>query len=91
MKFKNFIIAFETPILFAYLGFKFQKHVDEVLKSRATKELHSGSRIDWVFLLEKHKENILFVNALFGANSIVFFEDQIYQSLLDAAPSTLYS
>jgi len=55
------------PILFAYLGLKLQKHVDEVLKSRQTKDLRGGARIDWVSLLEKHKNNIPFIASLFGA------------------------
>ena len=87
--FKKFVIAFGIPLLFAYLGFKLQKHVDEVLKWRETKDLRGGARIDWVSLFEKHKDNIPFIVSLFGAltgSSIVFFEDQICQYLLDAAP-----
>lgn len=54
-----------------------------------TKDLLGGSRIDWVSLLEKHKESIPFVVALFEA--VVFFEDQIHQYFFDAETSTLYS
>jgi hypothetical protein len=78
MRFKNFIIAFGTPFLFAYLGLKLQKHIDKMLKSREPKDLRGGdgSKIDWVSLLEKHKDNLPLVAALFGAltgSSVVFF------------------
>lgn len=92
--FKKIVISFGTPLIFAYLGFKFQKYIDEVLKSRETKDIRGGAKIDWVSLLAKHKNNIPFITALFGAltgSTIVFFEDQIYQYLLDATPSTLYA
>lgn len=83
---KKLAIAFGIPILFVYLGFKLQKYIDDVLKSRETPDMLGGGGlgIDWVSLLAKHKDNIPFIVALFGAltsSSYLFFEDQLSQQL----------
>lgn len=93
--FKKVVIALGIPFLCAYLGFQFQKYIDDILKSRETAGIRGGSSgIDWVSLLAKHRDNIPFIFSLFGAltsSSYLFFEDQLSSFLFQATPGNWYS
>lgn len=81
--------------MYLFISF-FMRFTDDVLKSRETPDMRGGGGlgIDWVSLLAKHKDNIPFIVALFGAlpsSRYLFIKDQLSHQLFQAIPGNWYS